>query len=120
MSRIAKAIYQIIKTYFPLNVIVKEHYVNYKGNRLFFDYFIKDLGVLIEVQGRQHIDYVPHFHEDKEKFLAQKKRDNLKIEYVQENDKYCLVRFYFNEKFTEEIVVNKIYKALNSEDNFYE
>lgn len=57
--------------------------MNYNNTRLFFDFYIKDLGLLIEVQGRQHDEFVKHFHTDKETFLASKKRDNLKKEYAE-------------------------------------
>jgi len=116
MSAIANKVYDLIKELFPYNTIVKEHYINYKGTRLFFDFIIKDLGVYIEVHGRQHFEYVKHFHETKEKFLGQKKRDNLKIEYIQENEKLCLARFYDGEKLDKEKVLQRINEALSSED----
>jgi very-short-patch-repair endonuclease len=118
MSSIANAIYDILKEAFPLNIIQKEHYVYYKGTRLFFDFLIKDLSVLIEVQGRQHTAFVKHFHRDKNDFLKQKNRDNFKIQYIQENDKYCLVRFNYDEKLTKRRVIEKISKAV--EEGFYE
>jgi hypothetical protein len=117
MSSISKKVYDILKEIFPLNVIVKEHYVPYKGAKLFFDFFIKDLGVLIEIQGEQHTRFIKHFHEDKQKFIAQKKRDNLKIEYANEKD-ISFTRFYFHEDITVDLVLKKIHGAL--EEGFYE
>ncbi len=118
MSKIANELYVILKEAFPLNVIQKEHYIYYKGTRLFFDFFIKDLNVLIEVQGRQHTKFVKHFHVDKSAFLKQKNRDNYKIQYIQDNDKYCLARFNYDEKLTKQSVIRKIFKA--AEEGFYE
>lgn len=118
MSKIANNVYDILKKEFPLNIIIKEHYINYKGTRLFFDFFIKDLRLLIEVQGQQHTKFIKHFHLDKETFVAQKKRDNLKIEYVQENDGFSLIRFNYDEKITKELILNKMLKA--QERGFYE
>lgn len=118
MSKIADTVYMILKKEFSLNIIIKEHYINYKGTRLFFDFFIKDLRLLIEVQGQQHIKFIKHFHLDKEAFVAQKKRDNLKIEYVQENNVLSLVRFNYDEKITKKLVLSKILKA--QERGFYE
>lgn len=92
--------------------------MNYKGTRLFFDFYMKEFGVLIEVQGRQHVCYVPHFHGCMENFRDQKKRDNLKIQYIQENKGFCLARFYYNEEITEEIINKKIFGALMG--GFYE
>ncbi len=116
MSAIANKVYDLIKEAFPHYIITKEHYINYKGTRLFFDFLIKGLNVYVEVHGRQHFEYIEHFHGTKEKFLGQKNRDNLKIEYIQENTKFCLVRFYDGEKLDKEKVLQRINEALSSED----
>ncbi len=113
MSKLADNVYDVIRKSFPTHTIHKEHYINYKGTRLFFDYFIKSMGVLVEVQGRQHTQFVKHFHGNRASFLGQKKRDNLKLEYVQSQDNLCLVRFYDNEKITEKLVLDKLYTALD-------
>lgn len=121
MSKIANDIYKILDEMFPrLSAprITKEIYIRYKGQKLFFDFFIKELGVYIEVQGRQHTEFVKHFHGEKEAFQAQKIRDNLKIQYVEENAQ-CLIRFNFNEKITKALVHKKITKVLEGEC-FYE
>lgn len=121
MSKIADNIYKILTEMFPRLSsprVVKEIYINYKGQKLFFDFLIKELGVYVEVQGRQHSEFVKHFHGDKEAFQAQKMRDNLKIQYVEESGK-CLVRFNFNEEINESLVHEKITKVLEGEC-FYE
>jgi very-short-patch-repair endonuclease len=117
-SQLARDVFKALKRLFPLNVIQKEHYVYYKNTRLFFDFYIKDLGILVEVQGRQHTDYVHHFHGDKESFRKQKVRDNLKVQYIQENEGLSLVRFYHDEKLTDKKIYNKILKSINR--GFYE
>lgn len=121
MSKIANKIYDILNEMFPrLSAprITKEIYVRYKGQKLFFDFFIKELGVYVEAQGRQHSEFVKHFHGEKEAFQAQKMRDNLKIQYVEEKGQ-CLVRFNYNEKITKALVRKKISKVLEGEC-FYE
>lgn len=115
MSEIAKKVYETIRKLFPHNIVLVEWYVNYKGQRLFFDVFIKDLGVLIEVQGRQHFEFVKHFHGSMEGFIEQKKRDNLKLELIEENKRLCLARFNYDENITEELVLKRINEALDSE-----
>ena len=112
MSKIANEVYDVLKLLFPLDNIIKEHYVRYKGTRLFFDFYIKPHHLLIEVQGRQHTEFVKHFHVDKKTFDGQKKRDNLKIEYIQENSELSFVRFNYDEKITTDLVRNKIYNAI--------
>lgn len=121
MSKISNEIYDILQEMFPKhlgNRIQKEIYINYKGQKLFFDFYIRELGVYVEVQGRQHTQFVKHFHGDKEAFKAQKMRDNLKIRYVQEQEQ-CLVRFHYDEKITKKLVTKKINKALEG-SCFYE
>lgn len=117
MSEIAKKVHSVLKEVFPTNVIVEEYYINYKGSRLFFDFFIKDLGVLIEVQGRQHFEYVDHFHGSVDKFRGQKMRDNLKKEYIQYNPKLCLVYFYDKQdNITKDLLLERIFEAQNKEE----
>ncbi len=115
MSEIANKVVGVVKGLFEYNIIIFEWYVNYKGQRLFFDVFIKDLGILIETQGRQHFEFVKHFHGSMEGFLEQKKRDNLKIEYIEENEKLCLVRFNYDDRISRALVLERIHEALDSE-----
>lgn len=120
MSSTATKVQSILSEMFPANPhrrVFPEYYVRYKGNRLFFDFYVKELDLFIEVQGRQHTTFVKHFHGTADAFHKQKMRDNLKIEYVQEKDK-CLVRLYDTEDITEELVRYKIEKAM--EMCFYE
>lgn len=121
MSKIADKIYNILTDMFPKLVaprVVREVYVKYKGQKLYFDFLIKELSVYVEVQGRQHTEFVKHFHGTKEAFVAQKMRDNLKIQYVEEKGK-CLVRFHHDEKITKALVKKKLNKVLEGEC-FYE
>jgi len=120
MSVIASKVQSILNKMFPANPhrrVFAEQYINYKGSRLFFDFFIKELNVFIEVQGAQHTKFVKHFHGTAENFRNQKIRDNLKISYVQDNN-MCLVRIYDTEDVTEDLVRDKITKAM--EMCFYE
>jgi hypothetical protein len=90
MSKLADNTYSFLRETFPYNIITKEYYVKYDNTKLFFDFYIKDLGLLLEIQGQQHDRFVKHFHTDREGFLASKKRDNLKKEYC-ENQSLILV-----------------------------
>lgn len=121
MSKIADEVYASLNSLFPKYTrprIEKEVYVNYKGQKLYFDFFIKELGVYIEVQGEQHTKFIPHFHGTVDNFDKQKFRDNMKIAYVSEDNNHCLVRFNYDEKITDELVYDKINKALDGD--FYE
>jgi hypothetical protein len=118
MSKQADSVYDILKELFPHNIIVKEHYLYYKGQRLFFDYFIKDLGVLIECQGKQHEEFIRHFHKDKQGYFNHRDRDNLKLEYVESHERYCLARIFYNEKIDKRFILKKINSALASKRGF--
>lgn len=120
MSFIATQVSCLLNNMFPANPhrrVFSEHYVNFKNTRLFFDFYVSESSLLIECQGRQHIRFVKHFHGSAENFAAQKYRDNLKIEYVQENMLY-LIRLYDGEDITKEIIFSKINKAFDSKYNF--
>lgn len=48
------------------------------GERCELDFYIEDLGLAIEVQGKQHYVHIPHFHPSYNDFLRQKQRDDFK------------------------------------------
>jgi very-short-patch-repair endonuclease len=55
-----------------------------RRTNLFADIVIKDLQVVIECNGRQHEQYVPHFHSgDPAKLREQKQRDQVKRETIE-------------------------------------
>jgi len=113
MSKIADNVYNVLHKLYPFDDIKCEYYVYYKNTRLFFDFYIKTLGVLIECQGEQHFKYVSHFHSDIKALYAQKRRDNLKVEYCEETN---LVLVYFYDKqdvITQDLVLTRIYEALH-------
>lgn len=120
MSKIATEVYDILKELFPANPhrrVFLEHYILYKNTRLFFDFYVKEIGVFFECQGIQHKRFVKHFHSSIESFRAQKARDNLKIQYVEETNLY-LVRIHDGEKITKELLLNKINIAYDSKYHF--
>ena len=113
MSKIADDVYSILQQEFPFTYIEKEYYINYKNTRLLFDFYIRNLGILIECQGRQHTEFVKHFHGQVENFYAQKRRDNLKEEYCEENDLTLVLFFDTIDTINKEVVLNRIYEAMN-------
>lgn len=113
MSKIAEDVYSILQQVFTFTYVESEYYVNYKNTRLLFDFYIRNLGILIECQGKQHYEFVKHFHGDAEAFYSQKRRDNLKVEYCEEND-LTLVYFYDKiDKITDKLVLERINEALD-------
>ena len=61
-SLLAKSVLQTLKEIFPHTRITEEYYVNYSGQRLFFDFQISTLNILVEVQGIQHKEFNKYFH----------------------------------------------------------
>jgi len=56
------------------------------GNfNLELDCFSPELGVACEYNGRQHYEFIPHFHRNKEAFLNQQYRDDMKRRICKEN-----------------------------------
>ncbi len=120
MSLIATQVQNILEELFPakpFKQVTCEYYINYKGQKLFFDFHIKKLNVVVEVQGQQHTKFVSHFHVTRDNFLKQKERDNLKRVWAEEND-VSLVRFNYDEEITKQLVLHKIDKSIK--DGFYE
>lgn len=113
MSKLSENVYALLKRSFPHYTIIKEYYVPFKGTRLFFDFYVKELGILIEAQGRQHDEFVKHFHTDACGFMESKRRDNLKLEYC-EHKELVLITFDDSDKLTEKCLLNKVWSKMTS------
>ena len=111
MSKLADKTRDFLKEIFPHNSIYEERYIKYKGTRLFFDFYIKEINVLIEVQGRQHEEFVKHFHTDRDGFIDSKKRDNLKKEYCQETD-IVLIEIRDEKELNKEKFIKRIWNEM--------
>ena len=96
ISQLAKSVRGTLKQAFPNVRVREEHYLNYKGQKLFFDFYLPTLGVFIEVQGIQHTEFNPHFHGSAANFKTHKKRDRLKAEWADLND-FTLVSINYDE-----------------------
>jgi hypothetical protein len=53
--------------------------VTASGERLELDFCVRDLGVAVEVQGKQHYEFTPFFHDSAQDFLDQQRRDREKL-----------------------------------------
>lgn len=116
MSYLSTQALSILNELFPANPhrrVFPEQYIKYKGTRLFFDFYIKELDFFFECQGRQHFDYVRHFHGSKDNFSNAKYRDNLKIEYIQKHGFY-LVCLNYDETITKDLILHKMNVAFDS------
>ena len=56
------------------------------NNNLELDCYNEDIKIAVEYNGRQHYEFVPFFHKNREAFMNQKYRDELKRIYCKENN----------------------------------
>lgn len=82
MSYFEEEMLHLIKQAFPNYRVTQQYSVVYAGQRLFFDFYIQALNILIECQGEQHYKFVPHFHGARSEFKESQRRDQLKREWA--------------------------------------
>ena len=90
MSQLCNQVIQTVKELFPEVLVKTEEFVYFRNQKLFLDIFLPQLGIVIEVHGRQHDEFVEHFHGDSDGFRQSRRRDRLKEEWIAENG-YTLV-----------------------------
>jgi hypothetical protein len=74
----------LLSELFPGDIICEEFPC--VGDNLTLDFFIPRKMIAVEVQGRQHKQFVEFFHRDKDGFLGQLKRDKRKSAWCQLNN----------------------------------
>jgi len=109
MSNFEDKMFECLKESFPYFKVEKQFYVKVVYDKYFFDFFIKELNVLIECHGEQHVRFIKHYHDDMLGFYKQKIRDRAKEAYAFDNN-YILVVFFYDEikKLIPEYVKEKI------------
>jgi len=84
MSKLCDQVVEALREAFPLIRIMREEYVTYCNQKLFIDIFVPQLALVVEVHGRQHDEFVGHFHGSAEGFRSSERRDSLKEEWAAE------------------------------------
>jgi len=84
-SNLCTQVLETLRGIFPELLIKTEHYVNYNNQKLYLDIFLPQLNIVIEVHGRQHDEFVAHFHGDERGYRLSRKRDRLKEEWAHIN-----------------------------------
>jgi len=74
----------IIDEIYPDEIILEEFPC--LGTGLYLDFFLPRRRLAVEVQGRQHRQFVAFFHKTKADFKAQQKRDILKEDWCKLNE----------------------------------
>jgi very-short-patch-repair endonuclease len=90
-SKIQYTAKQFLKDYWKNHVVFEEFPV--AGTRLKFDFYNANKKIAIEVNGQQHVKYVPFFHKRRSNFVSQIRRDQQKIDFCELN-KIKLVEIY--------------------------
>ena len=108
---------RLLRQAFPLFRITEEYYVKTERGPLYFDFLLEDF-ILVEVDGRQHEEWVDWFHESWYDFFAQQRRDARKEEWALENG-YILLRISWREvdKLTPEDLVRRLQEAMQRRDH---
>ena len=109
MSQLADTVEELIHKALPNYQIYREHCVSISNRKLFFEFCIPILKVMVEVQGSQHSKFVGFFHGLVDNFNKSVARDNLKQEWCELHG-YSLIYFDYREvpKLTEDDVKRRI------------
>ena len=85
MSKLCDQVVDTLRESFPGMKITRELHVNYEKQRLYIDIWIPQLNLAIEVHGKQHDEFVKHFHGTIEDYWKSNRRDRLKKEWADVN-----------------------------------
>ncbi len=106
-SKIQFTVKQFLKKYWTYDLVFEEMPV--LGTKMTLDIVNYSQKIAIEVHGRQHVQFVKHFHGNKNNFRRQLNRDSLKQDWCELNSfKYVdiypqdvegLSKEWFKEKF---------------------
>lgn len=111
-SELQAKVKRLLRQAFPLFRIEEEYYVRTERGSLYFDFLLEDF-ILVEVDGRQHEEWVDWFHESWYDFFAQQRRDARKEEWAAANG-YVLLRISWREvdKLTPGDLVRRLHEAM--------
>ena len=98
-SKFQDKVKEFIRPAWEFDVVFEELPV--LGTRLSIDIYNASKKIAIEVQGRQHFNYVKHFHKNRQGFIDQLKRDEIKHKFCRLNDIH-LIEIYSEKEITKE------------------
>lgn len=96
-SKIQFAGKQFLKKYWTSHVIFEEFPV--AGTRLKFDFYNANKKIAVEINGEQHVKFVPFFHKRRSNFVSQIRRDQQKIDFCELNN-IKLIEIYSEKELT--------------------
>lgn len=84
------------------------------GNNLFLDIFVPVYDLGIEYHGRQHFEFVEHFHGDLRGFEKSKERDRQKVIQCEQRG-IVLVVFTYDDELTQELIYSRIVDEITNQ-----
>ena len=97
-SKLQRKLTAILEQRFPSLHLIPNHSASWLltefNRRLQLDVYLPSLNMAIEVQGEQHLEYIPYFHKSPEGFYEQLERDRKKRELCSRNNVLLLEIFY--------------------------
>ena len=91
-SKDQRTLFEYLLEIYPYQKVVYEYYIAELNQRI--DIFIPSLGIAIEYSGRQHSEYVEHFHRGAEGYLKSRELDRQKIEYLESIGAKLIIIYY--------------------------
>lgn len=85
------------------------------GKSLYFDIYLPNEKVFIEIHGKQHYEYNGYYHKTKEDFLKAQNRDKVKKKYAQKNGLY--IEIDARKEISEEEVLKNIILTIEKHSN---
>jgi very-short-patch-repair endonuclease len=111
-SHLEETLDAALKELYPFDNIAEDMPIKVRGRTLYVDRVVRGIKLAIEIDGRQHDEFVAHFHGDASGFKSHKERDALKEAWLQANG-YSIVRFKHNDTVTAETLRAAILEALD-------
>lgn len=99
-SGLHKKAVALVKELYPCMTLVEELNVPEGKNGIYFDLYLPQISLVIEVQGEQHFKNNSFFHKNMLEFQKAKRRDELKREWCACNELH-LVELNYNESIDE-------------------
>lgn len=84
LSKFQKAAKDFLRSYWKFDYVFEEFPV--VGTRSRLDFYNASKRIALEIQGRQHSEFVPHFQKTRANFLSQIKRDLDKQTFCDNNN----------------------------------
>lgn len=109
LSKGHQELFEIVKSLLPNDPVVVEHHL---GERLFLDIYCPSKKIGFEFHGRQHFEFVLHFHGTYDDFLDSIRRDERKAALCKEQG-ISLVVFTYEDVLTKDLVFSKMIESLN-------